>query len=279
MDSQDVLRKIFLHYARGDHVCWGVEVQRFFPQHTTTEYLVPNTFKAWHDYVDAQPEFLRRREPKQYGQENINWVKDKIEKGEVKVTNYVLYIDAYYLLKTPTRETMRAMNALFLNLEWRSCPIVIFNIWDRDVEYHNAYLFTYVPHSLFYDAFGHKLSRRPHNLTILYNAYERPHCAMDFAKCWYEENSWDQNSPYFSSRLTEVQARIHVQRGERADAVHPPQWYARYSNEWLLADYGPWDIVAPYTSDDDDDFKNTTPIAGCYRWNSEIHRIRTLPTP
>lgn len=273
MNSQDLLRNIFLRYARGNHVCWGVEVQRIFPHHTRTEYLVPNTFKAWHDYVDGQPEFLGRpSQSRTYGRENIDWVKDKIEKGEVKVTNYVLYIDAYHLLKEPNHETMRAMNALSLNIEWESCPVVIFNIWEG---YYDGYRFSHVPSSLFHWAFGYKLSRRPHNLTVLYNAYERPQCAIDFANVSYEEPWPERNSPFFSTRHNEVQAEILLHRHERADVVHPPEWYAQYTNSWWIffETYGPWKI------EDAIDWTTVSPIAGCYRWHCENHRICAEPRP
>ncbi|KAI5068668.1 hypothetical protein GOP47_0017013 [Adiantum capillus-veneris] len=116
MALHDIRISILQDYAIGNDICWGIEVYRYFPTgRSTTDYLVPNTLRAWHEYVEGQPEFcgLPALGTPRLG--NIEWAKAKLRTGEIHITNKILYINAFDLLHSPTMETTRARKALILN--------------------------------------------------------------------------------------------------------------------------------------------------------------------
>ena len=199
----EIRKKIFSLYVRSDSCCTGIEVKRGPPNAEQVDYLVPNTFLSWDSYVDGQREF-RHGSPVGYFLRPIQWARDKIQNGDIKIGRDVLYIDAHSLIRYGSRETILAKKALMINLQIGACPLVIFRIWHK-----MGFLATFscTPYQQFYKHFGKILATNPLGIEVVYDQYDRPRCVWDYARVSTPE--FCNNPLFFVNNLTERQAHVN----------------------------------------------------------------------
>ena len=257
----ELRKEIFQRYAKSKSCCIGLEVLRGPPTAQVAEYLVPNTFLAWDIYVDGQPEF-RHGAPQGYFVHHVQWAREQVQNGNIRIGKSILYIDAFELLRRGSRQTILAKKALMLNMRLGVCPLVIFKIWDK-IDFLTA--FSCVPYSFFFEHFGKILATNPLGIQILYDHYDRPRCVWDRARITHRD--FGTNPIFFVDHLTERQAHVNWENDIAPyDISRGPSWYEQRDDDDLTLDrteglgYGVH-------------FRNMAPIADCNNWDVSPNHI------
>lgn len=249
-------RNVFLQYASGMYACTGLEVTRKFSDKEVADYLVPNSYDAWELYMDAQPEVKSAEFWEKYTG-YFQGARDMLARGEIRVNRHVLYIDAYELLKRPSRETLSARKLLMLNQRHGFCEVVVFKLWEQLENTISS-----PPQFIFNKVFGSILRTNPRNVQILYDRYHAPKCIWDRQKI--NQGRYLGHHIFFQEHLTERQAYVSW-RNElpHYDLTRSAEWYEQ-NDTWNT----------PITKDEmnplitqNEYLDPSHSIAGCKNWN------------
>ena len=258
----EILKDIFGRLVKTINCCMGIEIFRGPPQSTKADYMAPNTFIGWDMYVEGQPEF-RYGAPDGYFMNNIEWAREHITSGDIRIERNILFIDAYNLLRYGSRETILAKKALMLNLQLGVCPLIIFKVWNKE-DFCSA--FSCVPHRLFYNHFGKILQTNPLGLQIAYDQNDQPRHVWDRTRIAMRQ--FGRNPIFLVNHLTERQAHVNWENDfSPEDTSHSSAWYEAEDNGGRLT-LDRWNVGGYYYT-----FNDTTPVAECKNWDVVPNQI------